>query len=199
MRAEFCIFESNAPGLKANFYEPYVDKPIGDQSVLSLFLTRCSSGNGFPWQVCGPVTGCVGINDPIVKERHPVTFPHTSYRPISLQSRMCCAIVLWDEHRFHDDTAPCSFSKRHATVPHVIVALIDQASFLAVEGMLDQEPLPTAVATLGKGRWGVVVPQRQLITQESCFCPLYMYMHVMWSMYMELQGMGPELEPDPSQ
>ena len=27
MRAEFCIFESNAPGLKANFYEPYVDKP----------------------------------------------------------------------------------------------------------------------------------------------------------------------------
>ena len=28
MRAEFCIFESNAPGLKANFYEPYVDKPI---------------------------------------------------------------------------------------------------------------------------------------------------------------------------
>ena len=28
MRAEFCIFESNAPGLKANFYEPYVDMPI---------------------------------------------------------------------------------------------------------------------------------------------------------------------------
>ena len=28
MRAEFCIFESNAPGLKANFYEPYVAKPI---------------------------------------------------------------------------------------------------------------------------------------------------------------------------
>ena len=27
MRAEFCIFESNAPGLQANFYEPYVDKP----------------------------------------------------------------------------------------------------------------------------------------------------------------------------
>ena len=27
MRAEFCIFESNAPGLKANFHEPYVDKP----------------------------------------------------------------------------------------------------------------------------------------------------------------------------
>ena len=27
MRAEVCIFESNAPGLKANFYEPYVDKP----------------------------------------------------------------------------------------------------------------------------------------------------------------------------
>ena len=27
MRAEFCIFESNAPGLKANFYEPYVDMP----------------------------------------------------------------------------------------------------------------------------------------------------------------------------
>ena len=27
MRAEFCIFESSAPGLKANFYEPYVDKP----------------------------------------------------------------------------------------------------------------------------------------------------------------------------
>ena len=30
MRAEFCIFESNAPGLKANFYEPYVDKPSRD-------------------------------------------------------------------------------------------------------------------------------------------------------------------------
>ena len=27
MRAEFYIFESNAPGLKANFYEPYVDMP----------------------------------------------------------------------------------------------------------------------------------------------------------------------------
>ena len=27
MRAEFCIFESNAPGLKATFYEPYVDMP----------------------------------------------------------------------------------------------------------------------------------------------------------------------------
>ena len=32
MRAEFCIFESNAPGLKANFYEPYVDKPSGDDN-----------------------------------------------------------------------------------------------------------------------------------------------------------------------
>ena len=31
MRAEFCIFESNAPGLKANFYEPYVDKPNCNQ------------------------------------------------------------------------------------------------------------------------------------------------------------------------
>ena len=29
MTAEFCIFESNAPGLKANFYEPYVDMPTG--------------------------------------------------------------------------------------------------------------------------------------------------------------------------
>ena len=28
MRAEFCIFESNAPGLKADFYEPYVDMPM---------------------------------------------------------------------------------------------------------------------------------------------------------------------------
>ena len=33
MRAEFCIFESNAPGLKANFYEPYVDKPSFDKCV----------------------------------------------------------------------------------------------------------------------------------------------------------------------
>ena len=31
MRAEFCIFESNAPGLKANFYEPYVDMPTSEQ------------------------------------------------------------------------------------------------------------------------------------------------------------------------
>ena len=38
MRAEFCIFESNAPGLKANFYEPYVDKPTPPPS-LSLSLT----------------------------------------------------------------------------------------------------------------------------------------------------------------
>ena len=30
MRAEFCIFESNAPGLKVNFCEPYVDMPTGD-------------------------------------------------------------------------------------------------------------------------------------------------------------------------
>ena len=34
MRAEFCIFESNAPGLKANFYEPYVDKPIGNNASM---------------------------------------------------------------------------------------------------------------------------------------------------------------------
>ena len=32
MRAEFCIFESNAPGLKANFYEPYVDMPSRNAS-----------------------------------------------------------------------------------------------------------------------------------------------------------------------
>ena len=25
--AEFCVFKSNAPGLKRNFYEPYVDMP----------------------------------------------------------------------------------------------------------------------------------------------------------------------------
>ena len=30
MRAEFCIFESNAPGLKVNFCEPYVDMPSGN-------------------------------------------------------------------------------------------------------------------------------------------------------------------------
>ena len=34
MRAEFGIFESNAPGLKANFYEPYVDMPT-DKSEFS--------------------------------------------------------------------------------------------------------------------------------------------------------------------
>ena len=34
MRAEFCIFESNAPGLKANFYEPYVDKPRPHPKIL---------------------------------------------------------------------------------------------------------------------------------------------------------------------
>ena len=54
---------------------------------------------------------------------------------------------------------------RHCPSRHCIVALLDQASFLAAEGMLDREPLPTAVATLGKGRWGVVVPQRQLIPE----------------------------------
>ena len=40
MRAEFCIFESNAPGLKANFYEPYVDKPTCDASGLGGFVRR---------------------------------------------------------------------------------------------------------------------------------------------------------------
>ena len=30
MGAEFCVFKSNAPGLKLNFYEPYVDMPSGD-------------------------------------------------------------------------------------------------------------------------------------------------------------------------
>ena len=25
--AEFCVFKCNAPGLKLNFYEPYVDMP----------------------------------------------------------------------------------------------------------------------------------------------------------------------------
>ena len=35
MRAEFCIIESNAPGLKANFYEPYVDKPTAGPNDLS--------------------------------------------------------------------------------------------------------------------------------------------------------------------
>ena len=30
IRAEFCIFESNAHGLKPNFYEPYVDKPTDE-------------------------------------------------------------------------------------------------------------------------------------------------------------------------
>ena len=34
--AEFCVFKSNAPGLKLNFYEPYVDMPRGhmDRAVL---------------------------------------------------------------------------------------------------------------------------------------------------------------------
>ena len=43
MRAEFCIFESNAPGLKANFYEPYVDKPshnLGTADVCSQLRTE---------------------------------------------------------------------------------------------------------------------------------------------------------------
>ena len=45
MRAEFCIFESNAPGLKANFYKPYVDMPSWLRlrhvcAVVSIFLTR---------------------------------------------------------------------------------------------------------------------------------------------------------------
>ena len=42
MRAEFCIFESNAPGLKANFYEPYVDMPISSSIIgkLSQFKDR---------------------------------------------------------------------------------------------------------------------------------------------------------------
>ena len=39
MRAEFCIFESNAPGLKANFYEPYVDMPTG--TAIECMRTRC--------------------------------------------------------------------------------------------------------------------------------------------------------------
>ena len=34
MRAEFRIFESNAPGLKANFYEPCVDMPTIDRVAI---------------------------------------------------------------------------------------------------------------------------------------------------------------------
>ena len=37
MRAEFCIFESNAPGLKAYFYESYVDMARADNLVLVKF------------------------------------------------------------------------------------------------------------------------------------------------------------------
>ena len=43
MRAEFCIFESNAPGLKANFYEPYVDKPIPEASTVLPFYHPIST------------------------------------------------------------------------------------------------------------------------------------------------------------
>ena len=59
MRAEFCIFESNAPGLKANFYEPYVDKPSSDPEVVcqkNSFLKVSVSFGGFgpskfsPWK-----------------------------------------------------------------------------------------------------------------------------------------------------
>ena len=38
MRAEFCIFESNAPGLKANFYEPSVDMPSCSLTNLQLYI-----------------------------------------------------------------------------------------------------------------------------------------------------------------
>ena len=39
MRAEFCIFESNAPGLKANFYKPYVDMLVAGQ-ILHFYMPK---------------------------------------------------------------------------------------------------------------------------------------------------------------
>ena len=39
MRAEFCIFESIAPGLKPNFYEPYVDMPSAGTKLSGLGRT----------------------------------------------------------------------------------------------------------------------------------------------------------------
>ena len=43
MREEFCIFESIAPGLKANFYEPYVDMSTVDESTSIFKPLRSSS------------------------------------------------------------------------------------------------------------------------------------------------------------
>ena len=31
-----CVFKSNAPGLKLNFFEPYVDMPSGDWTIQSV-------------------------------------------------------------------------------------------------------------------------------------------------------------------
>ena len=44
MRAEFCIFESNAPGLKANFYEPYVDKPTCTHTKVVILMVKFHLG-----------------------------------------------------------------------------------------------------------------------------------------------------------
>ena len=48
MRAEFCIFESNAPGLKANFYEPYVDMPSGEYPVMLVCVCAWGRVRGRP-------------------------------------------------------------------------------------------------------------------------------------------------------
>ena len=46
MRAEFCIFKSNAPGLKANFYELYVDMPTSNATRWNIG-SSCVAGESF--------------------------------------------------------------------------------------------------------------------------------------------------------
>ena len=58
MRAEFGIFESNAPGLKANFYEPYVDMPSGHRHTQVGYIharlgdKACNAGEVHVFALC---------------------------------------------------------------------------------------------------------------------------------------------------
>ena len=72
MRAEFCIFESNAPGLKANFYEPYVDMPTREftfDGTCGFRIDRCTkhSAEGSKTRSCRDCSSsCSFSSDPAV-------------------------------------------------------------------------------------------------------------------------------------
>ena len=46
--ADFCVFTRNAPGLKLNFHEPYVDMPSRDVSLTRALLRVRRASHTWP-------------------------------------------------------------------------------------------------------------------------------------------------------